>query len=29
MLMMAFAPMVHGQDVGLAVFNHQIMVGMT
>ena len=29
MLMMAFAPMMHGQDVGLAVFNHQIMVGMT
>jgi len=29
MLMMVFAPMVHGQDVGLAVFNHQIMVGMT
>ena len=29
MLMMAFAPMVHGQDAGLAVFNHQIMVGMT
>ena len=22
MLMMAFAPMVHGQDVGLAVVNH-------
>jgi hypothetical protein len=29
MMMMAFAPMVHGQDVRLAVFNHQIMVGMT
>jgi hypothetical protein len=29
MLMIAFAPMVHGQDVGLAVFNHQTMVGMT
>ena len=29
MLMMAFAPMVYGQDVGLALFNHQIMVGMT
>jgi len=29
MLMMAFAPMMHGQDVGLAVFNHQIMAGMT
>jgi len=29
MLMIAFAPMVHGQDVGLAVFNHQIMRDMT
>ena len=29
MLMMAFAPMVHGQDVGLEVFDHQIMLGMT
>jgi hypothetical protein len=28
MLLMAFAPMVHGQDVELAVFNHQIMSGM-
>jgi len=29
MMMMAFAPVVNGQDIGPAVFNHQIMVGMT
>jgi hypothetical protein len=28
-MLMAVAPMAHAQDVGMAVFNHRIMVGMT